>query len=65
MSVLKQLHAAWRRITSDDLSEEWWRQNERREQTQGWEGPRWRTPKEITEIRQTEQLESYRSGRYS
>ena len=54
MSISKRLHAAWRRLTSDDLSEEWWRQIERREQTHGWEGPVWRTPREIAEIRRVE-----------
>ena len=46
MSISKRLHMAWRRLTSDNLSEEWWRQIERREQTQGWEGPVWRTPRQ-------------------
>jgi hypothetical protein len=54
MSISKRLHMAWRRLTSDDLSEEWWRQIERREQTQGWEGPVWRTPREIAAIRRVE-----------
>jgi len=65
MSISKRLHMAWRRLTSDNLSEEWWRQIERREQTQGWEGPVWRTPKEVDEIRRSKRRETHRLRRVS
>ncbi len=60
---LRPLIDLWRRRDEDCVSRGWIAELERREMRETWQGPRWRSPREIEAMRRREAWEQRQAAR--